>query len=410
MNVRDPKFTTRLEEALRLLAKQPTRPLSYLTSRFDLESGALAMWLAEFNSGQKMLRADRIDQVKAELGAARVVRIEKATPVAKDSAPNASTHGTPAQNAAPVIAAGPKLAAPTSDIGQWLQQQRAEITGRVNCFQVRVTPAMASAWLTFNKGNRKASRAKIRRFSAAMKAGNWAVNGETIKWSATGRLIDGQSRLMAVELAQVPVVLELRAGLPDLAQQSMDSGEIRRGTHVLEMIGEANPGILAPALKLCWLWSKGWLGKIPFGSARVMENAEIAPLLAKHNALKASAGWTVSGGAKVDRFLLRSEAAFFHYIFGTIDAELRDTFFEGLLDGIGLTKLSPVYHLRERLPIERTGEDSQERKRLRRALVIKAWNSSVMASPLTGLRHSDDDHFPEINTGKKTPALGKVAG
>lgn len=407
MNVHDLNTTLRCERALQTLAARPSAPLAYLEQRYDLERGQLSAWLAEYNQGSKILSAHRITEVKAKLGGVHTVRLEhapQATPaVAKAAAPAAAPKA--AKAAAKPVAVAVAVARPpllTADLGKWLDAQKAEIIGRATCFQVRVTPALAKSWLQLNQGNRRASQAKIRRFAAAMGAGKWTLNGETIKFSASGRLLDGQSRLQAVTLAGKPVVLEVRAGLPDLAQQSMDSGETRRGTHTLEMLGEANPGILAPALKLLWLWSKGWLDKIPFGGVRVLENSEIAPLLAQHPALRASAGWTVSSGAKIDRYLLRSEAAFFHYLFGTINAEVRDAFFDAVIDGLGLTKLSPAYHLRERLALERQGEDSGDRRRLRRALVIKAWNHALAGQPCTRLVFGDDDAFPDI-AGIKAP-------
>lgn len=406
-DVRDPKFTARCEEALRLLARR-SLPLAYLTNRFGLESGDLALWLGEFNAGSKVLKLERVDQVKAELGAVRVVRLEKASPSAVvHSAPNPVPPAAGKSIAAAAVS--PALDAPTAAIGEWLQQQRAEIVGRVNCFQVRVTPALAEAWLKFNRGNRSPSRAKIRRFAAAMAAGKWALNGETLKFSVSGRLIDGQSRLMAIVLAGVPVVLEVRAALPDGAQQSMDSGELRKGAHMLEMLGEANPVVLAAALKLVWIWRRGWLGGFAFGCSRVMENGEVGPLLAESAALKSSAGWVISDGAKADRLMPRSEGAFFHWLFGLADTAARDAFFEALCEGVGLTKFSPVYHLRERLLAERGGTDNEQRKILRRALVIKAWNAAQAGEKMSTLAWREGEAFPEV-AGVPTPETQKGPG
>jgi hypothetical protein len=398
MNIHELNTTLRCERALQTLAARPSAPLMYLEHRYDLEQGTLAAWLKEYNEGSKILNVHRIAEVKAKLGGVRTVRLDRTSVAALAVIKSAPAEAKPAKVAVkPAAAAVVRPPLLTADLGKWLEAQKAEITGRAACFQVRVTPALAQSWLQLNQGNRRASQAKIRRFAAAMAAGKWTLNGESIKFSASGRLLDGQSRLQAVTLAGVPVVLEVRAGLPDLAQQSMDSGEMRRGTHTLEMLGEANASILAAALKLLWLWSKGWLDKIPFGGVRVLENSEIAPLLAQHPALRASAGWTISTGAKIDRYLLRSEAAFFHYLFGTINAEVRDAFFDAVIDGLGLTKSSPAYHLRERLALERQGEDSNSRKRMRRALVIKAWNHALAGQSCSRLVFGEDDAFPEVD-------------
>lgn len=399
MNARDPLFTARLESALHILAKQPTRPLAYLTSRFGLASGDLALWLAEFNGGKKELKPERIEEVKRELGGVTVTKVapRMVGPLALGDSARAQTKAPPPP---PPVK---RVAAPAGDIGRWLEDQRVKVTGRVNSFLVDVTPETAAAWLAFNDHNRRPSQAKIRRFAASMAAGRWTVNGETVKFSLAGRLLDGQSRLMAVLLAKVPVTLEVRAGLPDKAQDTMDVGEIRKGAHTLEMRGEASPLILAPALKYCWLWDQGAFATGKRGERKVMENADVAPTLEKHPGLKASVGWAVT--TKCDRFLPRSEAAFWHYQLGRADAKLRDQFWAGVLEGLGLTKFSPVYHLREKLLELRTNSSLslvRTQRANRGALVAKAWNMVVQGTRCEGLAwNPKSEEFPKLERRKQ---------
>ncbi len=284
-----------------------------------------------------------------------------------------------------------------------------KLIGRVNSFQVEVTPAIAERWLALNQGNRSPSKSKIRRFTAAMKGGRWTLNGETIKFSITGRLIDGQSRLMAVIGAGTPVSLEVRAGLPDEAQKSMDIGELRKNSHTLEMMGETYPAVLAPALKLVWLYERGILDGTGFDKSSVMENYDVGPMLEKHGSLKISVGWVVTSGQGISKVMATSTAAFFHYVFGQIDPDLRDCFFAGLADGEALTKQSPVYHLRERLLDDKAKRIAGSRKREHRALIIKAWNACRVGEKMTGIRFAVGDIFPEIDGAKKIQAAAGIA-
>lgn len=416
----DLKLIRRLLPALRRMVLMPGRPVSTISTELSVELSDLHAWLkvhgkptaAQVEKLEDSLNGDTPAPVSETIG-----RVESRSMFAPRTAPAtlpAKSHSAPnngASRPALVKPAAPpisgKLEAPTADIGRWLEQQRAEITGRVNCFQVRVTPAMADLWMAFNHGNRKPSKAKVRRFAAAMEAGRWTLNGETVKFSASGRLIDGQSRLMAIGLAKVSVVLEVRAGLPDVAQQSMDSGEMRKGAHMLEMLGEANPTTLAAARKIVWVWRKGWLGGYAFGVSRVMENGEVGELLAECPALKASAGWVISDGHKINRLMPRSDGAFFHWLFGLVDGEVRDQFFEALCEGVGLTKLSPIYHLREQLLADRGGTDTEPRKVLRRAIVIKAWNAAHAGEKVSKLAWREGEHFPDV-AGLDTPEKQKL--
>jgi hypothetical protein len=386
MKTSDPLFTARLEPALRSLAKNSTYSLAYLTNRYDLTPGDLAAWLAEFNGGKKELAVATIEAVKVRV-IPSTATVRRPPSPAEAAVERSEAAGSPAA----------RLIGPTSDVGKWLEAQKVKVIGRVNAFQVEVTPAIATRWLALNQGNRTPSRSKIKRFALAMRMGRWTLNGETVKFSISGRLIDGQSRLMAVQAAAVPVTLEIRAGLPDEAQKSMDIGELRKGTHTLEMMGENHPIVLAPALKLVWLYERGMFGGNRYGRSHVMENYDVGPMIEKHAGLKASVGWVVSEGHGLSKVMTTPLAAFFHYLFGGIDKELRDHFFDGLSEGIGLTKKSPVYHLRERLLEDRAKRIQGSRKFEHRAMVIKAWNACRVGEAMSGLRHAPGDSFPPVH-------------
>ena len=63
---------------------------------------------------------------------------------------------------------------------------------------VTLTPALAAEWLNSNTCNRPLSTLRASRYARDMKAGDWRFNGETISFTADGRLVDGQHRLTAV--------------------------------------------------------------------------------------------------------------------------------------------------------------------------------------------------------------------
>lgn len=405
-----PELLKRILPALRMMVRFPSMPAKNISFQTGIELTEIYSY-TEVRGRPKQRDIEAIEK-ELEEGVAQKPRRATAAQIAKARSsvfdhPRATVNiPDSARNTEPQMQPPPaaNIVAPTSDIGRWLEQQRAKITARINCFQVEVTPLLATAWLTLNTGNRRPSKAKIKRFAASMKANRWALNGETIKFSVTGRLLDGQSRLMAIQQAGIAVVMEIRAGLPDIAQQSMDVGELRKGTHTLEMMGEANPLLLAPAMKWAWLWEKGWFVKKPFGRSVVMENFEVAPFLDAHTGLKDSVGWCVSVGKNIANLMPASEGAFLHYLLGG-HREQRDAFFEGLVDGVGLTKASPVYHLRERLLSARVRMGGKPLNRVERAaLTIKAWNLVTRGEKATSLTFSKTEAFPAITAEKGAAA------
>lgn len=396
-----PALTRRLEPALRYLAMNSAAKVKDAAVKFralyqttDQTKTALWDWLKACNGGRRDFTASLIDRALAAPASTPKRLTTNTAPAARLARVKAAVRTLVIE---PVTA---QVIGPRGELGPWIKAQGLAILAEPGSIVVEVSPALATAWLTLNQGNRTPSRAKIRRFAAAMKAGKWSINGETIKFSVTGRLLDGQSRLRAIVEAGIGVPLELRGGLPDLAQQSMDVGETRKGAHTLEMLGEKYPAVLSPALKMLWRHERGSLGWSRFGGNQVLENMVIAPLLARHPEIKASVGWVMTTGLKLERLMASSSAAFFHYVFGLANRTARDAFFAGLSTGLGLKVSSPVYHLRERLLALRAEGSHRTQPIILRGLVIKAWNSFRAGEKVAGVDFVRGEEFPVIAGAK----------
>ena len=70
-----------------------------------------------------------------------------------------------------------------------------------------LTPELATKLLARNTHNRTISSSRIRQYAADMAAGNWAFNGEAIKVSEGGQILDGQHRLRAVIESDVTIIV-----------------------------------------------------------------------------------------------------------------------------------------------------------------------------------------------------------
>ena len=79
-----------------------------------------------------------------------------------------------------------------------------------------ITPELAEKYLEKNYNNyRHASSTAVNAYAEDMKNGNWELNGESIKFSENGSLIDGQHRLMAVVKAGVRIPMLVVTGIKD---------------------------------------------------------------------------------------------------------------------------------------------------------------------------------------------------
>lgn len=63
---------------------------------------------------------------------------------------------------------------------------------------IDITPQLAAEWLKQNRGNRPISLSAVRDIKEAINAGEWQYNSEPIVFADTGRLLNGQHRLMAI--------------------------------------------------------------------------------------------------------------------------------------------------------------------------------------------------------------------
>ena len=116
----------------------------------------------------------------------------------------------------------------------------------------RITPAKAASYLKTNLNNyRKISRATVRHYAEDMKSGRWEMNGEAIVFDENGMLKNGQHRLAAVVLANVPVEMTVIRGVKEDVT-AFDLGSVRTAGQIAAARGldSSKPTITAVNLLL----------------------------------------------------------------------------------------------------------------------------------------------------------------
>lgn len=82
--------------------------------------------------------------------------------------------------------------------------------------RTKITPEMAQTLLDANAANqRKVKKIKVAKFAEEMLNGIWLYNGESVIVTETGKLIDGQHRLLAVIESGVTIEVALITDVPD---------------------------------------------------------------------------------------------------------------------------------------------------------------------------------------------------
>ena len=131
----------------------------------------------------------------------------------------------------------------------------------ISVYFLEVNAEVAKELLTFNtKGQRNISQANVERYASDMITMDWIINGDTIKISDDGELLDGQHRLNAIVASGESQVLLVVHGIPREAMETIDAGRKRTFSDQLRMEGIRNHSIVAAIGTRLWYWDKGNYG------------------------------------------------------------------------------------------------------------------------------------------------------
>src|SRR4051812_48555336 len=149
-----------------------------------------------------------------------------------------------------------------------------------NSRRVTIHPSLALEVLAeLNKGNRTKKPEEIRRYAADMKAGNWKLTGESVKFGTDGMLKDGQNRLSACIQAGVPFGTHVVFGIDPEVFANMDRGKNRNPSDVFHIAQISYPGDTSATVR--------WLMLIDSGEAKARTTFQPDHLLREYGELDA---------------------------------------------------------------------------------------------------------------------------
>lgn len=248
-----------------------------------------------------------------------------------------------------------------------------------------VTPEIAAQLLERNTHNRKKKPHKVKRWRSAMRAGRWKVNGDTIRVSCSGVVLDGQHRLQAMVEEQSPQWCLLVENLPDDVFDTIDIGARRTGADALGIQGKKNTKALSAALGVVEKYFTGRMTATDgFDPYEILELDEKYP----------EVGDSVRLVGNAFKLMQPSLLAGLHYLFSFVDRCGADRFVEDLKVGAGMEKGDAVLLLRERLMKNHMSKSKLPRAEVA-ALAIKAWNARVENRSVQYLRWRTEGDNPE---------------
>lgn len=256
-----------------------------------------------------------------------------------------------------------------------------------------ITPAKAHTLLGGNIGNRRLNAAAMSALARDMRSGDWSDNGETIKVTADGVLVDGQHRLAAVIESGCTVRMLVVRGVTREAQATIDGGRKRRFADVLHMRGEVDCIKLASLIRVVWIWERARARGHVFGVNSVHPtNAELQAVLDRYPELR-EVNAAVRPLVNAMRIPGRT-AGLALWRLQQVDAVDAAAFFDLLRTGTNLPGDSPIYQLREVFSRRTRGAQAED-VRMHLALIFKAWNKWRRGEPCSLLSWRPGGAKPE---------------
>lgn len=250
-----------------------------------------------------------------------------------------------------------------------------------------INKQIAEVLLQGNTINRKANNDHITSLSIHMKEGNWKSSGDPIRISKTGRLLDGQHRLMAVVKSDTSHEFVVISELEDEVFDVIDTGKNRNAGDMLKISNVLNSTTIAGIIKLVSTYERD-LAVTGTGSTfqkqinapfKVLEKYNQDPLHWQETHRSASRYYDKC------KLLHPSEYGLLYHIFSKIKKSDAEEFLEKLSSGMDLKENDPILLLRNRL-IEYKSNKFRVNFKLKLGLVFIAWNHYRKGNELKQLR------------------------
>ena len=277
-----------------------------------------------------------------------------------------------------------------------MSNKATPLTGKGREYQptprvVQMTPQLAEKILENNRLNRPLRSGRVERYAKDMKEGRWEQNGETIKMTDGGDLLDGQHRLFAVIEAEVSVPMLIIEGLDAKVMPTIDTGASRSYGDVLSIRGNKNTLVTASILRWLYWYFANPRPTNPMSAS--ISHGQLDEFAEFHKDVPERASEIASSKAK--RFAPASILGFAYTLAYRVDAGKAGAWLSLLDTGAGLEERHPVYLLRERLVANRMAKAKLQPVDVA-ALMIKSWNNFYTGARPKVLRWSVEEQFPDV--------------
>ena len=245
--------------------------------------------------------------------------------------------------------------------------------------------------------NRKLTDAQVETVMAdILRPGAWKPNGDTIRFTPNGQVIDGQGRIVALLLAcrrnpKASFITDLRFNVPPEAFSTIDTGKKRTSKDVLDMAHVSNGYLMSAVARL---WNGYHIGRMK--TQPKVTNDQVFHIVKENEDLFAEAARMTAHAIKETR-IPGSVLGFCCALALRTNPQKAKLFFGQLSTGLHLGETDPAYVLsratKNKARINsRKGADRIEVA----ALTIKAMNAHFKGESIDVVRWGRNEAFPRF--------------
>ncbi len=265
-----------------------------------------------------------------------------------------------------------------------------------------ITPSIAKAYLDSNPSNRRISKPMVLRYANDMMNGKWKEDtGETMKFSKSGRLLDGQHRLYAVVKANVTICFHVAFNVDESSFDVIDTGKGRNATDCFTIAGIKSynkiPSIISYYNLLEQGKRQGQQLNIHATNAKLLEQYYEDEIFWQNTGRNAQ-NWYIAFA----KILPPSFIGGFYAHFYNINPEKAEMFMNQLCTGSDISNQT-INLLRKKL-IQDKMSIRKMPPNLKMAFIIKTWNNFITGNNIKILRFDpESEKFPvAINPTQNT--------
>lgn len=248
---------------------------------------------------------------------------------------------------------------------------------------------MSAQLLEHNKLNRPISDAHVSRLARQILDDKWRFNGDSIKISDDGNVLDGQHRLWACIEAKKPIEVILITGIAREAFSTIDTlRKPRSGSDVLALNGATHyRPAMASALQWLIRYQRSCLEDFKAPQNRI-ENSDIEESYAAHPGIARAVERAMGLRSLINPALI----GFLYYILTNRNETLAERMMETLEDPAGIPISDPFYRFRAYLTSARR---TRREPLVTIALAIKAINAAHKGERISTLTWRNQGKSPE---------------